>query len=130
MGGHVMTVVRQQTRRSIARFPLLAFALLCPLLWSPAKAAVITLVCQDPLRDYSILFDDRTGVLIWKSAMAEVQYQLRRVHYDKRKFIVWGRTRDYGNDYLMEISDKSWIKYFYGNGSNETDPCTIISRKN
>lgn len=88
------------------------------------------MVCEDPLRHYSIMFDDRSGVLIWKSAFTEVQYQLRRVHYDKRKITVWGRTRDYGNDYLMEISDKPWIKYFYGNGSNETDPCIIISRKN
>lgn len=96
----------------------------------PASATITTLVCTDPIRHYSILFDDKSGILIWKSALAQVQYQLHRVDQDNGRVMIRGRTSHYGNDYLLVIAEKSWIQYFYGNGSNDMAPCTIISRKN
>jgi hypothetical protein len=50
---------------------------------------------------------------------------VKRVQDDSDGVLVWTATAVFGGDreMLALFGDEKWMKYFYGNGSVQTDPC-------
>ncbi len=92
---------------------------------APAQAGVFAMDCSNGKSKYVISYDTETQVLLRKNPTNEMTYKIERVQIDGHDALVWGVTREHGGDMLAFFGKDKMVKYFYGNGSETTDACTM-----
>jgi hypothetical protein len=98
-------------------------ALLAPA--APAMATEVQMICANEKTTYIVSFDTKTSIFKTTNPAIGGDLKVRRVQDDSDGVLVWGATAVFGGDreLLAFFGDEKWMKYFYGNGSVQTDAC-------
>jgi hypothetical protein len=114
--------------RAIQMKPILTCSLFLALLIgaAPAMATEVQMICTNNQKTaYIVSFDTKTSIFKTTNPGLGTDLKVRRVQDDSDGVLVWAATAVFGGDreLLAFFGDDKWMKYFYGNGSVQTDPC-------
>ena len=92
---------------------------------APAGAKEVQMTCKNPKISYVVSFDTDTKVFKSTNPALGSDVTVRRVQDDADGVLVWTATAVFGGEreMLALFGQEKWVKYFYGNGSIQTDPC-------
>ena len=83
------------------------------------------MVCTNPKFSYIVSFDTKTNIFTTTNPALGTDIKVKRVQDDNDGVLVWTATAVFGGDrdMLALFGDEKWMKFFYGNGSVQTDLC-------
>ena len=92
---------------------------------APASAKEVQMICTNPKIAYVVSFDTETKVFKTTNTAIGSEITVRRVQDDADGVLVWTATSVFGGEreMLALFGAEKWMKYFYGNGSVQTDNC-------
>ena len=92
---------------------------------APASAKEVQMICTNAKLTYIVSFDTQTNVFKTTNSALGGEIRVKRVQDDSDGVLVWTATAVFGGDreMLSLFGDEKWMKYFYGNGSVQTDVC-------
>ncbi|MBS7805013.1 hypothetical protein KIH24_10590 [Rhizobiales bacterium TNE-4] len=89
----------------------------------PATAETYQMNCKNSRYSYRVSFDNEAKRFRWASDAGQVDYIVIRYKTEEDGVTVWGKVRQYGNDFVAYFSTEGWMKSLYANGSSMTDIC-------
>jgi hypothetical protein len=91
----------------------------------PAAAKEVQMVCTNAKLNYIVSFDTKTNIFKTTNPALGTDIKVKRVQDDADGVLVWTATAVFGGDrdMLALFGDEKWMKFFYGNGSEQTDKC-------
>jgi len=92
---------------------------------APAQAKEVQMICTNSKLTYIVSFDTKTNAFTTTNPALGVDIKVKRVQDDSDGVLVWTATAVFGGDreMLALFGDEKWMKFFYGNGSVQTDLC-------
>jgi hypothetical protein len=92
---------------------------------APATAKEVQMICTNAKLTYIVSFDTKTNIFKTTNPALGAEIKVKRVQDDSDGVLVWTATAVFGGDreMLALFGDEKWMKFFYGNGSIQTDPC-------
>ena len=92
---------------------------------APLCAKEVQMICTNPKIAYVVSFDTDTKVFRTTNTAIGSDITVRRVQDDADGVLVWTATAVFGGEreMLALFGPEKWMKYFYGNGSVQTDAC-------
>ena len=103
---------------------LLAITLMALALSGRAAAPdLLKMVCKGNHISYEISYEKDSKRLFWSSDTVHSEYMVGRTKVEGDGLRVWGSIGPNSYDYLAFFGSKSWIKYFYANGSSQQFAC-------
>ena len=92
---------------------------------APATAKEVQMICTNAKLTYIVSFDTKTNAFTTTNPALGTGIKVKRVQDDSDGVLVWTATAVFGGDreMLALFGDEKWMKFFYGNGSVQTDTC-------
>ena len=92
---------------------------------APAAAKEVKMICANDKMTYIVSFDTQTNTFKTTHPGLGSDIKVKRVQDDSDGVLVWTATAVFGGDreMLALFGDQKWMKFFYGNGSVQTDAC-------
>jgi len=92
---------------------------------APLCAKEVQMICTNPKISYVVSFDTETKIFKTTNTAIGSDIKVRRVQDDSDGVLVWTATAVFGGEreMLALFGAEKWMKYFYGNGSVQTDDC-------
>ncbi|RVO57767.1 hypothetical protein [Sinorhizobium meliloti] len=99
------------------RYPLAAFALF--LSCSSASAGSISMICENPRREYRVTFNEDTRAF----SADDTDYRVLAVEMTQERYVVAGLTVDQGPTFRAHFRPYQKLEWYTDNQLYQTDGC-------